>query len=259
MAFTWPYEAEGPPRGPNLPNEPERAVHGLPDEPAVTMSPDAALWLDSADAGSMIYFFKNHQYACWDVTADRMQEGGPREIAAQWPGVLESFPGRRLRGALHVPDWGARVYFLFAGEAQAVVWDLDARRVEDSTLDERKLLPTDLADADMTPVYARLADGKSVIFGFQGLDYTRWTVGSSFPQAEDAGFPRKIAPDWKDGLVLAPRTGVYVDWPNRSSAHSNRKLYFFMGDLYLRWDVPSNTRNYRLDIVAGWKGWPSFA
>jgi hypothetical protein len=77
--------------------------------------------------------------------------------------------------------------------------------------------------------------------------------------AEDAGFPRKTAADWKDGLVLAPRAGVYVDWPNRSSAHSNRKLYFFMGDLYLRWDVPSNTRNYRLDIVAGWKGWPVFA
>ena len=30
-------------------------------------------------------------------------------------------------------------------------------------------------------------------------------------------------------------------------------------DLYLRWDVPSNTRNYRLDIIAGWKGWPTFA
>ncbi|MNC97438.1 hypothetical protein D3C83_150920 [compost metagenome] len=59
--------------------------------------------------------------------------------------------------------------------------------------------------------------------------------------------------------MLAPRAGVYVDWPSRSSAHSNRKLYFFMGNLYLRWDVPSNTRNYRLDILAGWKGWPVFA
>ena len=58
--------------------------------------------------------------------------------------------------------------------------------------------------------------------------------------------------------MLAPRAGVYVDWPSRSPAHSNRKLYFFMGNLYLRWDVPSNTRNYRLDILAGWKGWPSF-
>jgi hypothetical protein len=50
-----------------------------------------------------------------------------------------------------------------------------------------------------------------------------------------------------------------VNWLNRSAAHSNRKIYFFMGDFYLRWDVPSNTRNYRLDILAGWKGWPAFA
>ena len=58
---------------------------------------------------------------------------------------------------------------------------------------------------------------------------------------------------------LMRKAGVYVDWPSRSPAHSNRKLYFFMGNLYLRWDVPSNTRNYRLDILAGWKGWPAFA
>lgn len=228
------------------------------------MSPDAALWLgvrdgDCADDGSTIYFFKDRKFACWDVLEDRMREGYPKEIAAHWPGVMESFPGRRLRGALHVPAWGSQVYFLFEGESQAVVWQLRTQRVEPTTINVEKLLPTTLVNANMTPVCARLADGTSVIYGFQGLDYTRWTVGPSFPGAEDAGFPRKIAPDWKDGLVLAPRAGVYVDWPNRSSAHSNRKIYFFMGDLYLRWDVPSNTRNYRLDILAGWKGWPSFA
>jgi hypothetical protein len=52
---------------------------------------------------------------------------------------------------------------------------------------------------------------------------------------------------------------VHAEWPNRSSAHSNNQIYFFMGDLYLRWDVPSNTRNYRTDIYAGWKNWPSFS
>jgi hypothetical protein len=108
-------------------------------------------------------------------------------------------------------------------------------------------------------VAAELAGGERVVYAFKGLEYTRWTVGTSFPVAEDPGFPRRIADNWKDGLVLAPRAGVYVDWPNRSTAHSNRKIYFFMGDLYLRWDVPSNTRNYRLDILAGWKGWPAFA
>lgn len=239
-------------------------MSAVAEQKTLTMSPDAVLWLDAADResahdGSTLYFFKNRQFACWDVLADRMREGYPREIAADWPGVLEVFPGRRLRGALRVPEWGNRVYFLFEGETQAVVWNMDDQRVEGPAIDARTLLPTSLSEVDVTPVYARLADGTSVIYGFHGLDYTRWTVGPSFPEAEDAGFPRKIAPDWKDGLVLAPRAGVYVDWPNRSSAHSNRKLYFFMGDLYLRWDVPSNTRNYRLDIIAGWKGWPSFA
>jgi hypothetical protein len=229
----------------------------------LNMSPDAALWLDEAalgcGQGSTLYFFKNHQFACWDVLGDRMLEGYPRDIAAHWPGVLESFPGRCLRGALRVPEWGNKIYFLFHGETHAAVWDINTRCVDGSILDTRTLLPTDTAEPEVTPVYARIADGSSVIYGFRGLDYTRWTVGSSFPKAEDSGFPRKIATDWKDGLVLAPRTGVYVDWPNRSSAHSNRKLYFFMGDLYLRWDVPSNARNYRLDIIAGWKGWPLFA
>ncbi|MEP6655661.1 MAG: hemopexin repeat-containing protein [Betaproteobacteria bacterium] len=228
------------------------------------MSPDAVLWLDvadidSTDAGSTLFFFKNRQFACWDVLGDRMLEGYPRDIAAHWPGLLESFPGRCLRGALRVPEWGNQIYFLFEGESQAVVWDMHTRRAAGPTIAVSRLLPTDLADADVTPVYARLADGTSVIYGFRGLEYTRWTVGASFPDAEDPGFPRKIASDWKDGLVLAPRAGVYVDWPNRSSAHSNRKIYYFMGDLYLRWDVPSNTRNYRLDIIAGWKGWPAFA
>jgi hypothetical protein len=229
-----------------------------------TMTPDAVLWLDVADldsgqAGSTLYFFKNRQFTCWDVLGDRMLDGYPRDIDAHWPGLLDAFPGTLLRSALRVPEWGNRIFFFFEGQAQVVVWNQDTRSVERTTIDRRRLLPTTLTDGDITPVHARLADGTSVVYGFCGLDYTRWTVAPGFPDREDAGYPRKIAPDWKDGLVLAPRAGVYVDWPNRSSAHSNRKLYFFMGDLYLRWDVPSNTRNYRLDVIAGWKGWPVFA
>ena len=228
------------------------------------MSPDAVLCLDAADAGvdvagSALCFFKNRQFACWDVSGDSMLPGYPRDTAAHWPGVLESFPGANLRGALHVPEWGRKIYFFFENQSQVVVWDMARRAADSSSVEIRKLLPCALAEGEFTPVYAHLANGERVIYAFQGLDYTRWTVRPSLPLAEDPGFPRKIAGDWKDGLVLAPRAGVYVDWPNRSSAHSNRKIYFFMGDLYLRWDVPSNSRNYRLDIIAGWKGWPAFA
>jgi hypothetical protein len=227
------------------------------------LSPDAVLCLDppapcSMNPGSTLYFFKNHQFACWDVATDVMLPGFPRDIPSQWPGVLESFPGTRLRGALHVPEWGKKIYFFFEGRSEVVVWDLALQTVDPLESARNALLPS-VMEGDVTTVYARVANGERVVYGFQGLDYTRWTVHSGFPSAEDPGFPRKIADDWKDGLVLAPRSAVYVDWPNRSSAHSNQKIYFFMGDLYLRWDVPSNSRNYRLDILAGWKNWPAFA
>ena len=228
------------------------------------LSPDAVLSLAVTPhgvdrTGGIVCFFKNRQFACWDVANDTILAGYPRDIEAEWPGLMESVPGRKLRGALHVPEWSPNIYFLFEGETRAVVWDTAAKQVEPQRVDINALLPGALASGDFTAVAGELANGERVVYGFKGFDYTRWTVGSSFPVAEDPGFPRKIADGWKDGLVLAPRAGVYVDWPNRSTAHSNRKLYFFMGDLYLRWDVPSNTRNYRLDILAGWKGWPEFA
>ena len=228
------------------------------------MAPDAVLCLDAPPgmpraSATTLYFFKNGQFACWDVVEERMLEGYPRDIAAHWPGLLEAFPASRLRGALHVPEWGSKIYFFFEGQRQAVSWDMQRHAIDATRVEIANLLPSALTTEDFTPVYAQLAGVGSVIYAFRGFDHTRWTVSASIPAAEDSGFPKRIDLAWKDGLVLAPRAGVYVDWPNRSAAHSNRKIYFFMGDLYLRWDVPSNTRNYRLDVLAGWKGWPAFA
>ncbi len=228
------------------------------------MTPDAAVCLDApccdpGRSGATLFFFKDSQFFCWDVESETMLEGYPRQIASHWPGLLESSPGARLRGALHVPEWGPRIHFFFEGDPDAVAWDLEAHAIVAQRVPARELLPSRITAGDFTPVLARLAGNERVIYGFQGYEYTRWTVGASWPATEDEGFPRRIDQDWKDGLVLAPRAGIYVDWPNRSAAHSNRKIYFFMGDLYLRWDVPSHTRNYRLDIASGWKGWPVFA
>ena len=216
-------------------------------------APDAVFCLDAT-----LYFFRGRKFACWDVVGEAMLPGYPRDVASAFPGLLDAFPGAELRGALHVPEWGARVYFLFEGRREAIAWNLDAGTVE-GRVAVAELLPGELTREDFTPAYSQLADGTRVIYAFRGYDYTRFTVSGSAPLREDPGFPRRIDADWKDGLVLAPRSAVYVEWPSRSSAHSNRKLYFFMGNLYLRWDVPSNTRNYRLDIVSGWKGWPDFA
>jgi hypothetical protein len=215
---------------------------------------------DPNGAERTLYFFKERQYLRWDLLTEAPVAGFPREIRDDWPGLLDVFPGRRITAALHVPEWGERVFFLFDGEERAAVWDLAAGRLAPETVPLAQLLPGAFAGAGrFTPVVAQTADGTRVIYGFRGEEYTRWTATArGFPAGEDPGYPRRIAADWKDGLVLAPKCGVHAEWPNRSSAHSNNKIYFFMGDLYLRWDVPSNTRNYRTDIYAGWKNWPSF-
>lgn len=226
-------------------------------------APDAALFLSSPcmagdSSGPKLYFFKNGWFASWDVLEERPDPGYPREVGTAWPGLLEAGDGKPLRGALHVPAWGRTAYFFFEGLAEVVPWNLDGGRVAGPRIPISTVLPGAFAEGDFTPVYAQRAGGEGVIYAFQGYDYQSWLAGTTFPSGPESGTARKIAHDWKDGLVLAPRTGVYVEWPNRSSAHSNRKIYYFMGDLYLRWDVPSNTRNYRLDVVTGWKGWPQF-
>jgi hypothetical protein len=229
--------------------------------PKPVMAPDAVLFLEApympADPpGPKLYFFKSGRYFAWDVIEEKLCEGYPRDASADWPGLFDAYSQSELRGALHVPQWPNKALFFFSGQSDLVVWDLE-RRVVCEMKPIEAVLPGGFARQDFTPVYARLGEGQSVVYGFRGHDYTRWSIGSTWPASLDTGFPHKIADDWKDGLVLAPRAGVYVEWPSRSSAHSNRKIYFFMGDLYLRWDVPSNTRNYRLDIVAGWSGWPT--
>ena len=235
----------------------------MSNQPKPIMSPDAALFLpapyfEGDPPGPKLYFFKNRQFACWDVIEEKLCSGYPRDTQPAWSGLLETFPNVPLRAALHVPAWGDTVFFFFEGQKQLVTWDLARRCTLPDTISIKDVLGGAFTDGDFTPVYSELAGHEGVIYGFKGLEYLRWSVGSTWPVQPDAGYPHKTAADWKDGLVLAPRTGVYLEWPNRSSAHSNRKVYYFMGDLYLRWDVPSNTRNYRLDIVAGWKGWPQF-
>lgn len=232
--------------------------------PRPILSPDAALFLPGPHfagdpPGPKLYFFKNRQFACYDVIEEKLAEGYPRDTAEHWPGLLEAFPGRPLRAALHVPAWGRTVFFFFEGESQLLAWDLDRNQPQARRIPVADVLPGAFASGEFTPVYAEQADRTGVIHAFQGKECLRWRSGNAWPATLEPGYPHKTADDWKEGLVLAPRTGVYLEWPNRSSAHSNRKIYFFMGDLYLRWDVPSNTRNYRLDIVAGWKDWPTYA
>jgi hypothetical protein len=207
-----------------------------------------------------ILFFRRSQYVAWDVERDAMREGFPRDIRADWPGLLEAFPGCPLSGALHVREWGRRIYFQFAGQLRCAVWDLNAGALLEHQPALSELLPGQFSQSPgLVTVYARTRVDRPVVYGFRGAQCARWSVPEGSGHGTlDAGYPCAIRDVWPEGLTVAPDSGVFTEWVARSDAHSNRKIYFFLGDVYLRWDVPSHTRNYRLDIPSGWKGWPRF-
>jgi hemopexin len=215
---------------------------------------------ESSRQGQEILFFRRTQYIAWDVEGDAMRDGYPRDIRRDWPGLLEAFAGSTLTGALHVREWGPKIYFQFAGKARCATWDLNARALLEHRPLLSELLPGEISEPPgLVTVYAHTRDGHSVVYGFRGTQYARWSVSDGSGHASlDTGYPRGIRDGWPDGLTVAPDSGVFADWVTRSDAHPNRKIYFFLGDVYLRWDVTTHTRNYRLDVPGGWKGWPRF-
>jgi hypothetical protein len=226
--------------------------------------PYAALFVDrrqaaKADSPYALYFFKLRQYIRWDVERERLCEGYPRDIAEGWPGLLAACPGGRLAGAIHVPAWRNRAFFFFRGERAAVSWDIGEHLIDENPVPLATLLPSKLTeDGNFTPLYVDYGKARR-IYAFRGDEYTRWTVeGQGFPEAEDQGYPRKIGDGWTGGLMVAPTCAVSVNWTGRSDPASRRKTYFFLGDLYVRWDVETHSKNYELDVPCGWKGWPDF-
>lgn len=226
--------------------------------------PSAALhvdWAGSEKPGPpyAIYFFKRRQYIRWNVDQERLFDGYPRPIAEGWPGLLERFPETPLVGAVHVPGWHNKIYFLFRDRTEALVWDVIGNVAEPETLPIDRLMPSALTTGgNFTPLH--VDDGEQQrVYAFRGDAYTRWTVRpGALPEREDDGYPRKIGDGWTDGFLVAPTCAVSVHWTRRSEALTNRKIYFFLGDLYTRWDVQSHSKNYRLDIPSGWRGWPTF-
>lgn len=226
--------------------------------------PSAALFVDwrqssHADPPYAVYFFKRHEYIRWDVDRQQLFDGYPRPISRGWPGLLEAFPGGTLAGAIHVPRWRNRAFFFFRGQRRVVVWDIGEHCIEPGTIALSTLLPSRLIeDGIFTPLYIDYGDAQR-IYAFRGDEYTRWTIeGLAFPIAEDAGYPRKIGDGWTGGLAVAPTCALSVNWNQAGNAPPNRKNYFFLGDLYVRWDVQSHSSNYTQDITSGWKGWPEF-
>jgi len=228
------------------------------------MGPLAALHVDwtgsvKSDPPYALYFFRERQYIRWDVDNERLFDGYPRDIREGWPGLMDVFPSARLSGAIHVPGWHNCIYFFFRGQEHAASWDVVTNMLDPDPVPVSRLVPSDLtAGGPFAPVYVDRGDSQTV-YAFRGDAYTRFTVRQgALPKHEDDGYPRKIGDGWTGGLTVAPTCGVSVRWTQRSPSLPAHKLYFFLGNLYTRWDITSHSNNYRLDIPSGWKGWPDF-
>lgn len=154
---------------------------------------------------------------------------------------------------------GHKIYFFFRGQDSAVVWDVASHAKDAELMPIARLLPSHLTlGGPFAPVHVDRG-AQQMVYAFRGDAYTRFTVHPGrLPEREDEGYPRKIGDGWTGGLSVMPTCAVSVRWTRRDTSLPAHKLYFFLGDLYTRWDVESHSTNYRLDIPSGWQGWPAF-
>ncbi len=229
------------------------------------IGPSAALavnWSGSVKTGPLnaVYFFKKKQYIRWNIDKEEIFPGYPKNISEGWLGLLDQLPDAEVSGAIYVPGWNNRIWFFFKGQTQVASWDVVNNCADSGLTPLQKIMPSGLVSGggQFAPIYVDRNDTQ-MVYAFRGDEYTRFTVSDGeFPDSEDKGYPRKIGDGWTGGLTVSPTCGVSVNWPNRSKAQANHKLYFFLGNLYTRWDVASHSNNYRLDIPSGWKGWLDF-
>jgi hypothetical protein len=182
------------------------------------------------------YFFTGNQYVRYDVAADAVDDGYPRLISDDWPGVFEEDVDAV------VPWPGGSVFFFRGGEY--VRWDPAAQAVGEG-------YPRPIAgnwpglfeaaiDAGM------LWSGEEVAYFFSGGEYVRYDVAAD---AAAEGYPRPIAGNWP-GLFESGLDAALM-WPSGNA-------YFFCGDEYTKYDPVADAaaEGYPLPIAGNWDGLP---
>jgi hypothetical protein len=179
-----------------------------------------------------VYLFAGDQYWRYDVAADAVDVGWPKQIAREW---------RRLPGAVGdaLNAGNGKAYFFSGHEYRR--FDLPIDRVDVGPLKTSEHWPgvPDLG-IDAT---VRIGDG-NVCF-FHGLTCTRYSL--ALDRALD-GYPRRIVDDWP-GMPDA-----HVD---ASVNYGNGSIYFFGANTYTRFDLTKNAVDQPFQRIADqWHGMP---
>jgi matrix metalloproteinase-14 (membrane-inserted) len=190
-----------------------------------------------------IYFFKDARYWRYDLGANRVEDGWPKDTATEWrrwPTTRSFAPGNdpasSVRAALNARN--GKAYFFFGPNYYRF----------DIAIDRMYLGPLKVSDywPGVGDVTAAVNLGNDVVCLFQGSACLRFNMTSNHVLD---GYPKSIAADWP-GMPDAP-----VD---AALDYGDGTVCFFVGKQYARFDLQAKTVSFR-SIAADWHGLPDDA
>ncbi|WP_119270449.1 hemopexin repeat-containing protein [Taklimakanibacter deserti] len=229
------------------------------------------------------YFFVAGKYYRYDIANDRVDEGYPKPIAGNWPGLWTD----RVDSGIVWPN--GKAYFF--KDNMYMRYDIATDRVDDGypkpiagnwpglwgdRIDAAIVWPTngkayffrdgqymryDIAADRVDPGYPLPIAGNwpglwgdaingaivwpnGKAYFFRGWQYMRYDIAAD---RVDGGYPKAIAENWP--FLWWGKVDASVFWPNG-------KAYFFQGSRYMRYDNPSDRVDpgYPLPISGNWRG-----
>ena len=191
------------------------------------------------------YFLQGERYLRYDVEADQIDSGYPKQIAVGWTGLADSGFDRDVDT---VVDLGSGKAYLFKGDAFVRV-DQTTNRVDGDVRSIADGWPgfADAGFADSLDASLNWGNGKA--YFFRGADYIRYDIATD---QVDEGYPLQIAENWPGfgEAGLADGVDAAVNW-------GNGKAYFFSGGVYLRYDIAADAVDTGFPVRIG-EFWPGF-
>ena len=196
-----------------------------------------------------LYFFDQGVYARWDIVADRLDPGYPKNIPRGWPGLPNQLDAATY-GGYSQSNRNNKLYFFKDGHYWR--WNIETDRLDPGYPKAISAGWRGLPNGLDAAVYAGNSNGSrnNKLYFFKDNLYWRWDIETD---RVDAGYPKSIANGWL-GLPNHLEAAIYAGF---SQGGRDNKLYFFKDRHYWRWNIARD----RLD--AGYpklisQGWPGF-
>lgn len=191
-------------------------------------------------ASKKVYLFADERYWRYDIAANRVEEGWPKDIAAEWRRWPTGLVGNATRAGAALNARNGKAYFFFGREYRRF----------DVALDRMDVGPLKVSDywpgvgADLF-IEAAVNLGNDVVCLFHDRTCTRFHLKDN--RALE-GYPKRIADDWP---------GMPDQHVDAALNYGSGSVYFFIDQQYTRFDLSANQRAQPFEsIAANWHGMP---